>query len=356
MHSTDRLTPQKREELGSLANTGISIAALARRFNVTRSTARRWAAEARKPTPNWSDAPGRGRPALLNSSERRKAKRSARSGHTVTQVAASLNNNRHQPVSSSTVRRALITGRHPMQWAVKKRGRVLSDKNKKARLLFALANSRAHSGCWLFADSKHFYCYKDGTGSMHYEWQDIGEEVTVLRSSNPIHFHVYAIVGKGLKSQLFFTAPSPPRGSKDKHGNETFASKHFHKVAHQIKQVVHGWGKDDARHPLILDHASQHTSKTSKEAISSIGLNLKQGFPAQCWDINVIENVWGVFDTKLNALAGRLPTTGDGWRRRLNRAWAQVDQTTIDKLVGQVKGRLASIVEKKGAWLHSYGQ
>ena len=355
MHTPGRLTPEQRQELGTLALQGHTITSLAKRFECTRHTVRHWATEAKKRNPCWLDAPGRGRPAVLKSSERSKAKRSAKAGHTVTQVAASLNRNRQQPVSSATVRRALVGGSNPLEWAVKRRGRVLSDKNKQARLLFCQMHLSAQTGSWAYADSKHFYCYKDGAGSEEYAWQDAGEKVTLPRNSNPIHLHVYAVVAKGRKSQLLFTAPSAPRGSNDKHGTEAFSSKHFIKVAKQIKQILSTWDMDDSRHPLILDHASQHTSQSSQAAISSMGLHLKQGFPAQCWDINIIENVWGVLDTKLQALPGRLPETPDGWRRRLRRAWAEVEQSTIDKLVAQVKGRLHSIVDKEGAWLYKYG-
>lgn len=354
MHTSGRLTPEQRQELGTLATQGHSITSLTKRFTCSRHTVRRWKQEAEKRNPSWLDAPGRGRLAVLKSSERSKAKRSAKAGHTVAQVAVSLNRHRQQPVSNATVRRALVGGSHPLVWAVKRRGRVLSEKNKKARLLFCQRHLSAQTGSWAYADSKHFYCYKTGAGSLQFAWQDVGGKATLPRNSNPIHLHVYAVVAKGRKSQLIFTAPSAPRGSNDKHGAEAFSSRHFIKVAKQLQQTLRGWGMDDSRHPLILDHASQHTSHSSQAAISSMGLHLKQGFPAQCWDINIIENVWGVLDTKLKALPGRLPTTPDGWRRRLCRAWAQVDQATIDKLVGQVKGRLYSIVEKEGAWLYKY--
>lgn len=349
-----RLSPKERQEISSLSKSGRSTASLARRFNATNDTIRRWIREGKKQRPNWRDAAGRGRPALLNSTERSKAKRSAKAGHTVTQVAASLNNSRQQRVSTATVRRVLVGGRDPLVWGPKNRGRVLSDINKQARLEFAQSNLQAHSGSWIFADSKHFFCYHDGSGAVKYQWQDAGSKVTLPRSSNPTHLHFYAAVAKDQKSPLIFTAPTAPMGSKEKHSKEKFASRHFITVAKQLHKVVKQWEKPGRRRPIILDHASQHTSAKSKAAISDIGLNLKEGFPAQSWDINIIENVWGVLDTKMKGLPGRLPSTPDGWRRRLSRAWEQVDQATINKLVKQVKGRLRKIEEKEGAWLYSY--
>lgn len=354
MAVSSRLSPEQRHKISVAYKSGRTIRSLAKELKVARPTIRRWIEEGKNNSPNWCDAAGRGRPALLNSTERSRARRSARAGHTVTQVAASLNNSRQQPVSKATVRRVLVTGRDALVWAPKKRGRVLSDVNKKSRLEFAQINQEAHTGNWIFADSKHFFCYQDGSGAGKYQWQDIDSKVTLPRSSNPTHLHVYAAVAKGSKSPLFFTAPTAPIGTKEKHSHEKFASKHFIQVAKQLHKVIKQWGKADRRHPLILDHATQHTSATSKAALKDIRLHLKEGFPAQSWDINIIENVWGVLDTKMKGLPGRLPTTPNGWRRRLCRAWAQVDQATIDRLVGQVKGRLGQIVEEEGAWLYSY--
>ena len=86
-----------------------------------------------------------------------------------------------------------------------------------------------------------------------------------------------------------------------------------------------------------------------------MGFHYKQDFPAQSWDINITDNVWGVLETKLQQMRGRFPTTPDGWRRRLRDAWAQVEQSTIDKLVSSVKGRIREIVQLEGAWLYKHG-
>lgn len=291
---------------------------------------------------------------MLSSSERSTARRSARSGHTVPAVLTSLNKNRAHPVSQSTVRRALVQSRNPLVFGPKKRGRVLSAKNKLARLNFCIDNLSAQCGCWIYVDSKHFYCYKDGAGKAKYGWHDNNTKVDVPSNSNPIHFHVYAGVTKDNKTSLIFTAPSAPMGSKEKHGSEAFSSRHFIQVAKQLQKEIVGWGRGGSRYPVILDHASQHTSYASKAAIQHIGLNLKEGFPAQCWDINIIENVWAVFDNKVRHWPGRTPNTPDGWRRRLRNAWAAVEQSTINKLVNQVKGRMTCIIEKEGAWLFAH--
>lgn len=154
---------------------------------------------------------------------------------------------------------------------------------------------------------------------------------------------------------LVFTAPSAPIGSKQRKGDEHFASKHYIQVAKQLHNTIKSWGKSDKRHPVVLDRARQHTSKASRAAVEAMGMHLMQSFPAQSWDINIIENVWGVLDNKLRGMPARRPTTPDGWRRRINRAWALIDQSTIDMLVDSVRDRMRQIVEKEGAWLSKHG-
>lgn len=291
---------------------------------------------------------------MLKAAERRDAKRAARSGHTVPQVATIINKQRQQPVSQATVRRVLKGGKCPLQWVLVNRGRALSSANKQKRLKFCQDHLTAQSGSWLYGDSKLLYLYQDGPASNTWGWHDTSKEQQQRRAGNPTVFHFYAVVGKGCKSPLVYTAPSAPAGTKQRKGRESFASKHYIKVAQQLHNTIKAWGKDSKRHPLVMDKAKQHTSKASTAAINAMGLHLKQGFPAQCWDINIIENVWGVLDTKLRHLPGRLPTTPDGWRRRINMAWEAIDQSTIDMLVGSVNSRMNEIVQKEGAWLSKH--
>lgn len=334
---------------------GKPIRALARSFNCTRHTARRWREEAKQPTPNWNDAPRSGRPGLLSKAEERHARRTGRRRRTVPQVTTSINKKRQQPVSRSTVRRALPKGPHPLRWAPVNRGRRLSEANKQNRLAFSIEHQSSQSGAWLYGDSKLLYLYQDGPSSVTYAWQDDEQQQQQRPAGNPIVLHFYGLVGKGCKSELVYTAPSAPLGTKQRKSKETFASKHFIEVAKQLHSTIKTWGKDSKRHPVVLDGAKQHTSRASKAAIEAMGIHLVKNFPAQSWDINCIENVWGVLDTKLRAMPARLPITPDGWRRRVNKAWKQIDQSTIDHLVGRVRDRMRQIVEKEGAWLSKHG-
>lgn len=348
------MTPAQRRELGEAAAAGHKIRKLARKYNCTADCVRRWRDEAKKPRPNYSDAPRSGRPAALSAAERSRARRSARSGRSVPQVTASINQKRQKPVSTGTVRQALVDSKCPLQWAPVNRGRTLSAANMSKRFDFCQDHLNAQTGAWLFSDSKLIYCYKDGASNNTWAWQEAGQEQQQRRGGDPVVFHVFAVVGKGVKSKLVYTAPSAPKGSKQRKGKENFASKHFIAVAEQLHKTIKTWGKDSSRHPIVLDHAKPHSSDASKAAIEDMGMHIMQDFPAQSWDINIIENVWGVLDTNLKHGPPKLPSTPDGWRRRINKAWDDIPQSTIDKLVGSVKGRMQGIVEKEGAWLYKH--
>jgi hypothetical protein len=275
----------------------------------------------------------------------------ALAGKTAQQIAAKLSKNRHQPVSAATVARTLAAGKDPLLWVPVNRGRVLSQKNKGLRAKFCADSKRKQCGAWVYGDSKFYYMYKDGAGRVRWKWQNLKEMHTVLSSGSPVVLHFYGFVAKGYKSKLYFVPPTAAAGSKARKGRESYASKHFIELLPKVKRDLQRGNKCDARHPLVLDHARQHTAAASKAAIQALQLQLVDDFPAQSWDINIIENVWGVLDGKLKAMPGPFPRCPDGWRKRVKRAWDSIDQATIDKLVDAVPDRMAAIEEQGGEWL-----
>lgn len=356
MTGADRLTRDQRREMGVAAMTGTSILTLSKRYGCTRGTVRRWLKEAQQRCPNWSDAPRAGAPRALSSAEQARARRAALSMHTVPKITKSINKSRIQEVSSSTVRRALLRGKDPLAWLPLRAARTLSPANKEKRVAFARARARAQFNTWLFVDSKPFYLYRAGSGGRRFAWQRRPGAPTQRQDSNPTVLHVYAMVGRGRKSPLIFTAPSVPLHSKAKKGTEPFAAKHFMRVATRLAHTIRGWGGRLDRCRLVLDGATPHTAAASRAHMLGLGLRLVDDFPPQSWDINIIETVWGVLTKKLDGLGGRLPTTPDGWRRRLTRAWGLVEQSTIDDLVQEVPSRLAQIAKRQGAWLFEHKQ
>lgn len=342
------LTVAQRKEIGKAQHFHGIIEHYADKYNVSRATVQRWRSEGDKQKPVWTDAPGRGRKRVLSSAEKQSAKRKADNRKCLTNITSSLNAKRQKTVSKTTVGRALKAGRDPLSYQPVTHGRQLSKPNERKRDKFAGAHKNAHTGRWVFLDSKYLYIYEDGRGFCHFAWQRLKKKKLSIVRSNPTVLHFYAGIALGWKSKLFFVPPTPPLGSKARKSKETFKSKHFIRAIKTIDKELCEWAGTGHHYKYVMDRAKQHTSKASTKAMKRAGVVLVEGFPAQSWDINIIENAWGDFDNKLQGSRGKTP---DGWRRCIKRSWDQVEQTTIDKLVRDVKPRLQQVVEKKGQWL-----
>lgn len=343
-----RLTEAKRKKIVRLHKQGRSITGIAAELTCSRETTRRWAREGQEQRSNFKDAARSGRPRKLATPERSQIKRAARSDRTVASITTSVNKNRGSPVSTSTVRRVVQSGPHPLTWSPVKPSKKLRGPNIHLRAAFCEKNLRAQTHNWVFLDSKFLYIYQSKSGYLHFAWQDAANPPQRRWRSNPIVLHFYAAVTFNHKSALYFTKPTPALGSKEPKAEETFKSEHFIEVMESLAVEISSWFPKGSRWVLIRDHASQHLSGRSKAALASLGVRVKEDFPAQCWDINIIENVWGMMD---HQLLGRRAKTPDGWRRVCQEAFAAVAQSSINALVEQVKARMQAIKDKHGAWL-----
>jgi hypothetical protein len=224
---------------------------------------------------------------------------------------------------------------------------VLSAANKRKRLAFALASQSVEPKRLVFLDSKYLYVYEDPSKQWKYAWQREGEKITVPACSNPKVLHVYSAVGYGHKASIMFVAPTPSTSAGSSAGRINFASRHYVEVMKQLIPTIKQWFPAGAKWHLVQDHAKQHTSKASSEFLHSMNVSVLPGFPAQSWDMNVIEPCWGMLTTSLQ---GRRPSTLDGFKRIVRQAWDAIDQASIDKLVLSWGSRLQGCKTRKGAW------
>ena len=342
------LTIEQRQEIAEARNFRGIITHYATKYNVTPATIRRWRQEGEKARSVYTDQPGRGRKPVLSSAEKQSAKRKALKRRSVAEITSSLNAKRAKPVSSSTINRSLKGGRDPLSYQPVTHGRHLSETNKKKRAKWAVQQQKSHTAIWVYLDSKYLYIYEDARGYIHWCWQNTKKKLHLKIKSNPTVLHFYAAIAKGFRSKLYFVPPTPRFGSKQRKTKVNFASKHFLCVIKKIHKEVVSSGKLGSRVKYLMDRARQHTSKASQAGMRDAGVQLVGGFPAQSWDINVIENAWGVMDTKLKGTRARTPS---GWRRAAIKAWDAVHLSTINKLVGSVKQRLHDVAAKDGEWL-----
>lgn len=347
-----RLSVLQRQEIGLSVHKGPCKASLARRYKCTRSVVDRWLEEGLKKDPDYSDKRGRGRKTKYSSEQASCIRRWAKSGLSTRSIASKTPHRHHAHISKSNAHRILIGGKHPLEYCVVRRSATLRAKNKHARVQFCQDKPRPHVSTWVFADAKDLYVYNYGKGGCEWKWQDIDAKAEP-QGTNPWVFRFYGAVALGHKTpSLFFVPPSPQPGTKQRISNEKFDSKCFQDFLKWLQPEVQSWfpsGPHNKKHPkLVLDHASQHTSTSSQAYMKLHGVELLEGYPAQCWDINIIENIWAALDQNLK---GKKGNSGEVWRRHIIKAWEGISQHLIDRRVKSVNKRLAKIGEKEGAWL-----
>lgn len=349
MTSSNRLTIDQRQEIGALARKSYSLANLARRYKCTPPVIRRWLEEGLKHRPNYSDKAGRGAKRGWTSAQASVIKRWAKAGGSTRKIARRPPHRGHVEVSKSTAHRILTSGCHPLAWRVVRRSVKLRGYNILKRIAFCESKQNSHTSHWVFVDGKDLYLYKSREGYFKRKWQDINSEPEDV-DPNPWVFRFYAAIALGHKTpEVYFMPPSPPQGSFAHKSAQSYKSEHFHGFIDWLKGHMEVWYPQGERQPLlVLDHARQHTSKTSVAHMTKEGVHVVDGYPPQSWDINVIENIWAAVD---NNLLGAKPSTSDGWKRAIQKAWDKVPQSLVDKRVRSVKKRLKRILEKKGEWL-----
>ena len=347
MRLGSRLTQAQRACIGSLAGTGPNIKKLARSYKVGTKTIARWLEEGAKKTPGYSDAAGRGRKPTLTQPLKNEIRKLARRGLSAVKISSMLSSMGKAPVSASTVRRVLHDGKAPMQWEPTTRGKVLSEKNRKERLQFLQSLNSTDFTSWVFMDAKDAYLFGDSTGHLQWRWQD-EENRTTLPTSQPFVFRFYAAVAAGHKSKLYFVPPSPHLGTNAHKSKDRYTADDYVAMMKELTKEVQGWQHGSHQLHIVQDNARQHTAKRSKLAATEGGWPLLEGWPAQSWDLNIIENVWGVMNNKL---LGSKARTTHAWRTAIENAWTKVDITTINKLVKGMGARVEAVVEARGAWL-----
>jgi hypothetical protein len=271
----------------------------------------------------------------------------ARRGRSAVKISSQLSSMGKAPVSASAIRRVLHAGKAPMQWEPTTRGKVLSQENKKKRLQFYQSLNDTDFTTWAYVDAKDVYLYGDSTGHLQWRWQD-EENTTTLPTSKPFVFRFYAAVADGRKSKLYFVPPSPNLGTNAHKSKDRYTADGYVSMMKELTKEVKGWQQGAHQLHIFQDNARQHTTKSSKDESTKGGWPLVEVWPAQSWDLNIIDNVWGVMN---NYLQGSKARTTNGWGAAIEKAWAKVEISTITKLVIGMGARVEAVIEAKGAWV-----
>jgi hypothetical protein len=192
--------------------------------------------------------------------------------------------------------------------------------------------------------------YKGKNSRLTHAWQRVGRPLTKVKGQHVVTLHFYAAVAKGYRSPLYFTA----HYSQGKGAGRKAASFKGHHFVDIVKKLMRDLRRSKlARKPffIIRDRASQHTCPATVEALTLMGVPVLDSFPAQSFDLNMIENVWAQLAQRMKA---RNPRTAVGFKRAAQEEWKGIKQSTIDGIVAKVPARLLKIKEREGAWLGKY--
>ena len=89
------------------------------------------------------------------------------------------------------------------------------------------------------------------------------------------------------------------------------------------------------------DNADLHVSYMTQEYLKKKGIQQ----PANSPDINIIENIWSIVDTKLLKL--NIQNTDD-LKTALQTVWTDISNDIIEKLFGSLPGRLRQVINRRG--------
>lgn len=323
---------------------GHCYASIARKLCINAPTAKVHALR----TGSTADLPRSGRPRVTTPALRKAMRRKARAGCSVKKIKASLVAKKGVNVSESTVAGVLKGGRKPLTWLPVTRARLLREANKDDRVMFCQKHEEESWHHTVFIDSKYLYVHWDQARGLRFCWQDASNPMVVPQQSNMMVFHFYAAVAHGHKSRLVFVPPTKGALGLESQEKVTFKSCHFLEAMKILSAEFKQWFPQGSEYRVVFDHARQHTSQLSRRELADMNVPVLHDFPAQCWDMNIIEVTWAWMTEHLR---GHNPRTRDGWQRAIKMAWKKVDVTLINKLVEYVPNQLQRIIEKNGKWV-----
>lgn len=342
-----RIPEDVRQQCRDLVKAGHTYTYIAKLLHISVPSAKMHALR----TGSTADLPRSGRPKVTTPAMRKTFKRQAISGWSAKKITYILAAKKGVVISRRTVERVLKSGRKPLAWLPVTRGKVLRQANMDKRVLFCEAHIRDNWQHTVFVDSKYLYVQWDQAKGMKYWWQDESNPRVFAQQTNPMVFHFYAAVAYGNKTMLVFVPPTKGALGTDSKGKVNFNSSHFVSAMKLMSKQFSKWFPPGVEYRVVLDNARQHTSKEARLGLGMQNLPVMEDFPAQCWDINVIEVCWAWLSENLR---GHNPKTWGGWMRAIKKAWAGVDEQLINTLVDKVPEKLQSIIEADGRWVEYY--
>jgi transposase len=266
----------------------------------------------------------------LSPSDKRQILRTARAGNlTSTDIKAEL----EVSVTPRTIRNVLSLDPN-LKFGKMKSKPQLTEKHKKARLEFA-RKYMLGSEFWksvIFSDEKKFNL--DGPDGLHSYWHDIRKEPELLSRRVQGGGSVIIWAGFGYRGITDIGFVKPKSKSHD-----------YQEMLHQqLLPVARNIGGKNWI--FQQDNASIHNSRSTKSWFSKHKVRVLD-WPSKSPDLNPIENLWGIL-VRAVYKNGRQFDSVPELKAAIKKAWTEIPDETLEKLVNSMQNRIFEVVLNKG--------
>lgn len=270
-----------------------------------------------------------GRPHSIDRRSQRQLRRSLISnGMSLSQAGSDLN----LDVSKTSIWRS-VNRAFDIEYGKATKKPVLSKRHRETRLAFAKSHVNFGDKWYevVFTDEKRL-CL-DGPDGMHAKWMLKGEEKPLARhrQSNGGGVMVWAgIAGNGTTDICL------SKGSVNSEAYQDILERYLLDFADNI--AGDNW-------ILLQDGATSHTSRSTRAWLADRNVEFLP-WPAPSPDLNVIENIWAWLTQRIYS-GNRSYHSLKELESAIYRAWIDLDQTLIQRLIDSMTSRLIEVVEKK---------
>ena len=331
MPRTNELSIDLRIRIVEDRKSGLSFGQLAQKYKISKSGARKMVMKFEKEN-TLANLPGRGRKKKTTPHEDRRIVREVKKkGRTSTkEIKESLN----LSVSEKTIGRRLKAAGYISSYERKKPH--ISPKNKKKRLAFAKEHLSKPIQFWsnvLWTDESKFELF--GSKKRERVWRKSGEallerNVKMTRKFGGGNIMVWGCfsrngVGELARIESIMTGES-----------------YVHILKENLPKSVEKL-RLERNYVFQQDNDPKHTSRVATAFFTKNNINVLK-WPAQSPDLNPIENLWGILDTKLP----KNRSSADNCFELLKKAWEEIDQNVIANLIESIPNRLKCVIKNRG--------
>jgi transposase len=330
------ISSAQKENILSLASSGLSLRQIASRAGVGKSTISRVLQDI---LPNRLVPPS-GRPSKLSARSQQAILTQITTGKAANAVQAThhINTIISTPVSSETVRRTLR--KNSLKAVVKKKKPLLLPRHRKQRLAFALKYKE-----WTVEDWKRVI-WSDETkinriasDGRQWVWKKTGEGLTDREIQGTVKFGGGNLMVWGCMGWEGVGRLAEVEGRMD-------AEQYVDILETNLLPTMEE--SDIPLEDLIFqqDGDSKHTSYKAREWMEDNNITLLD-WPAQSPDLNPIEHLWQHLKKQLSQYETPAKGVWEMWER-VAEEWGEIEPEVCQKLIESMPRRIGAVIKAKG--------